>query len=164
MDPSNISVPCAITLGYLAQKRWWNWLQHKYYMKLAKATENMVLKLIFAISKYNQFLTAFLVPTSQGDCKNMQGILFPQWLFEGRPRPGEKCCPIGWIGCPILQVAQTPPWDFNFLHIFAIPSSIRHEKCCKMAIRFIIFVQLNESYKLKTVGLFNKKLPSVNGL
>ena len=32
--PSSISLLCAITLGYLAQKRWWNWLQQKYYMKL----------------------------------------------------------------------------------------------------------------------------------
>ena len=36
-----------------------------------------------------------------------------------------------WIGCAILQVAQKATWEFNFFHIFGIPSSSIHEKRCE---------------------------------
>ena len=52
-----------------------------------------------------------------------------------------------WVTCKIAQPIQPiwqhifalpwsalkkPPWEFNFLHIFRIPSSSRHEKCCQL--------------------------------
>ena len=52
-----------------------------------------------------------------------------------------------WATCKIAQPIQPiwqhifalpwsalkrPPWEFNFLHIFGIPSSSRHEKCCQI--------------------------------
>ena len=52
-----------------------------------------------------------------------------------------------WATCKIAQPIQPiwqhifalpwsalkkPPWEFNFFHIFGIPSSSRHEKCCQM--------------------------------
>ena len=45
-------------------------------------------------------------------------------------------------GMAVLSCRQLkkPPWDFNFLHIFAIPSSSRHEKRCQMVERlFVVF-------------------------
>ena len=30
------------------------------------------------------------------------------------------------------SVLKKPPWEFNFFHIFGIPSSSRHEKCCQI--------------------------------
>ena len=52
-----------------------------------------------------------------------------------------------WVTCKIAQPIQPiwqhifalpwsalkePPWEFNFFHIFGIPSSSRHEKHCQM--------------------------------
>ena len=38
----------------------------------------------------------------------------------------------GWL--------KKPSWEFKFLHIFGIPSSSRHEKCCQMLeILFVLF-------------------------
>ena len=52
-----------------------------------------------------------------------------------------------WVTCKITQPIQPiwqhifalpksalkkPPWEFNFFHIFEIPSSSRHEKCCQI--------------------------------
>ena len=34
--------------------------------------------------------------------------------------------------CPILAALKKPPWEFNFFHIFGIPSSSRHEKYCQI--------------------------------
>ena len=31
-----------------------------------------------------------------------------------------------------LSALKKPPWEFNFFHIFGIPLSSRHEKCCQM--------------------------------
>ena len=60
-----------------------------------------------------------------------------------------------WATCKIAQPIQPiwqhifalpwsalkkPPWEFNFFHIFGIPSSSRHEKCCQMMERlFVLF-------------------------
>ena len=46
-------------------------------------------------------------------------------------------CQIGWIGCPILQVAQKATMRLQFL-AFAIPSSSRHEKRCQMVERLSV--------------------------
>ena len=45
--------------------------------------------------------------------------------FWGQTKTGQKkCCQIGWISCPILQVAQkSSSLNFNFFHVFAIHSS-----------------------------------------
>ena len=32
----------------------------------------------------------------------------------------------------LWSALKKPPWEFNFVHIFGIPSSSRHEKCCQM--------------------------------
>ena len=43
-------------------------------------------------------------------CPNAEGItkkIFPQYIFWGRPRQGEKCCQIGWIGCTALPGKPT---------------------------------------------------------
>ena len=39
-----------------------------------------------------------------------------------------------WAGLAVLSCGylKKPPWELHFLHIFAIPSSHRHEKCCQM--------------------------------
>ena len=52
-----------------------------------------------------------------------------------------------WVTCKIAQPIQPiwqhifdlpysalkkPQWEFNFFHIFGIPSSSRHEKCCQI--------------------------------
>ena len=34
--------------------------------------------------------------------------------------------------CP-ASALKKPPWEFNFFHIFGIPSSSRHEKHCQMS-------------------------------
>ena len=60
-----------------------------------------------------------------------------------------------WATCKIAQPIQPiwqhifalpwsalkkPQWEFNFIHIFGIPSSSRHEKCCQMLERlFVLF-------------------------
>ena len=60
-----------------------------------------------------------------------------------------------WATCKIAQPIQPiwqhifalpwsalkkPPWEFNFFHIFGIPSSSRHEKYCQMLERlFVVF-------------------------
>ena len=66
----------------------------------------------------------------------------------------KNCCQIGWIGCPILQVAQKPPWDFNFLHIFAIPSSSGpHQVDMKNIVKwrkdFLLYFTTLETYRVK---------------
>ena len=39
----------------------------------------------------------------------------------------KQCCPMGWIGSAMQQVAQKAIMGFQFL-----PSSSRHEKYCRM--------------------------------
>ena len=39
-------------------------------------------------------------------------------------------CPA--LVCPQKVTAHSKNWEFNFFHIFGIPSSSRHEKCCQM--------------------------------
>ena len=42
--------------------------------------------------------------------------------------------------CPALVCLKEPQWEFNFFHIFGIPSSSRHEKYCQMLERlFALF-------------------------
>ena len=82
--------------------------------------------------------------TWQGDCKHMQEF----WKFnshdgflkadQGRAK---NYCQIGWIGCPFLK----PPWDINFLHIFAIPSG-RHENIVKKWKDFLLYFATLETY------------------
>ena len=72
------------------------------------------------------------------------GPLWDPWEVDETPRKWILTMAF-WATCKIAQPIQPiwqhifalpwsafkkPPWEFNFLHIFGIPSSSRHEKRC----------------------------------
>ena len=79
-------------------------------------------------------------------------IEFSRWLF--------------WVTCKIEQPIQPiwqqifalpwsalkkPPWGFNFFHIFGIPWSSRHEKCCQiLQTLFWVFLYSRNSQCIST--------------
>ena len=67
----------------------------------------------------------FFMSTWWGDSKNMQEIELSRWLFE-LPANWQHIFALPW------SALKKPPWEFNFFHIFGIPSSSRHEKRCQM--------------------------------
>ena len=65
-------------------------------------------------------LTTFFMSIWSGESKNMEEIEFSLWLFEDKGR-AKKCCPMGWIGSAILQVAQKAIVRIQFLSYFWNP-------------------------------------------
>ena len=90
-------------------------------------------------------MTTFFMSTWWGDSKNMEEIEFSRWLFEGRPRQGKNVLPdwLNWL-C-YLAGSSKPSWEFNFLHIFGIPSSSRHGKRCKMLQTLFLLFQCSKN-------------------
>ena len=78
-------------------------------------------------------LTTFFMSTWWGNSKNMEEIEFSRWLFDGRLRQGKNVLPDGlnWL-CYFAGSSRKPSWEFNFFHIFGIPSSGRHKKRCQI--------------------------------
>ena len=67
--------------------------------------------------------------------------LIPTMAFWGQTKAGQKIAArLARLTVLSCRLIKKPPWDFNFLHIFLIPSSSRHEKHCQMVERlFVVF-------------------------
>ena len=65
---------------------------------------------------------------------------------------------------------KKPSWDLNFLHIFAVPSSSRHEKCCQILERlFVVFhhsknIPWFQQASSLQIGLLNDSVLELKGL
>jgi hypothetical protein len=112
-----------------------------YFLKrLIVLTENsnwslkhsILLNWASSMVKSFQHLTTFFMSTWWVNWRNMQEILFPQWLLEGRQR--KNCCQMSWIGCFILKVAQKTLVRFQFLVNFCnswkMLSNVKNTFCC----------------------------------
>ena len=72
----------------------------------------------------------------------------------------KNCCQIGWIGCPILQLAQKSHHEISISYIFL--QSSRHEKRCQMVERlFLVFHHSKGGFKSEGRGGFSQ-LPKMS--
>ena len=77
-------------------------------------------------------LKFFFMSTWWWDSKNMKEIVLTM-AFWATYKIAQPIQPI-WQHIFALpwSALKKPPWEFNFFHIFGIPSSSRHEKCCQI--------------------------------
>jgi hypothetical protein len=73
-----------------------------------------------------------------GDCKNLQEIEISQLHFKTPANLAAIFCP--GLVCPLK------PWEINFLHIFAVPFSSRHETAVKYWKDFYFYFTTLETY------------------
>jgi hypothetical protein len=73
--------------------------------------------------KYFQYLTAFFMPTylTRG-LQKFKKFNFHDGFLRADLGRAKNCCQIGWIGCPILQVAQKATMRFQFLGYILLQS------------------------------------------
>ena len=77
-----------------------------------------------------------------------------------------------WVICKIAQPIQPiwqhifalpcsalkkPPWEFNFFHIFGIPSSSRHEKLCQMLQTLFWLFQCSRNPQCTAMFIYRNK-------
>ena len=135
-----------ISIGYFL-KRLIVWTENSN----SSLKHSMLLNCASSMVKSFQHLTTFFMSTWWVNCRNMQEILFPQWLFD-RGQTEKKLLPneLDWIfylkGSP-----KKPLWDFNFLYIFAI-----HEKCCPMLEILLVAFRHSRIILSKVLGLLNE--------
>ena len=72
----------------------------------------------------------------------------PRWLFEPHLQyMTANPANLAVIFCLALVCRQKPiAWELNFLHIFAVPLSSRHEKCWQILERFFLYFTNLETY------------------
>ena len=72
-----------------------------------------------------------------------------------KPRQGKKLLPdwLDWLS--FVAGKSKPPWDFSFLHIFAIPPASRQEEHCQTM--EILFVVLHHSRNILCEGQLSLK-------
>jgi hypothetical protein len=85
------------------------------------------------------------------------------WLKTGKDRP-INCWQMGWMLCPMLQVAQKTLWDFNFWPILTIFSSIGQKIVLKCWKDLLWYSTTLETYRDSTYALIAKQGQHQNGL
>ena len=97
-------------------------------------------------------MTTFFMSTWWGDSKNMKEIEFSWWLFE---LPAKIHSPFSPSGSKFLSCLGLPSKSHReisiFFHIFGIPSSSRHEKCCQMLLKMAFFLHNHGEFELSSV-------------
>ena len=82
--------------------------------------------------------------------------LIKQKQNYGQTKTGQKIA-VGWAGLAVLffSYLKKPSWDFNFLPIFTISSSSKHEKRFQMLKRlFVVHFPSYEKHKKFMIKLF----------
>ena len=58
------------------------------------------------------------------------------------------------IFAPPWSALKKPPWEFNFFHIFEIPSASRHENCCQILQTLFGYFNTLETHSVQLVFKF----------